>query len=321
MSGYSVGQRGEYATSPFAIPWRGWRQVLFRVKDQIGADNISIVSAGVAFYGFLAVFPAIAALVMIYGLIADPAAVRDQLNQYEGLIPPDVAKLMTTRMQEVTSKSPAGLSVGLLLSLGFALWSATKGITALMTAMNIAYRQPDTRSIVWRNIFAILFTFGGIVFFILSVTLVAAIPAAIAVLQPRSFPVNLLLWSRWAVLAILVVTALSILYRYAPHRNAARLQWITPGAILAGALWLLLSLGFSYYVQNFGNYDEMFGPLSAVVVLLMWFYLSAFIVCIGAELNAELELQTYRDSTVGPAHRAGRRGAYVADHTREPKPS
>ena len=317
MPEYAVGERGQYAASPFAMPWRAWRQVLFRVKDRIPADNISIVSAGVAFYGFLALFPALAALVMIYGLIANPDDVRAQIGQFEGVIPPAVAEIVTRRLSEISVTNQAGLSIGLLLSLGFALWSATKGVKAMMTAMNIAYQQVDTRNIIWQNVFAVIFTFGGIVFFILSMVLVAVIPAAVAVLQPESLPVDLLLWSRWIVLAALVMIALSILYRYAPHRSAARLQWIAPGAVLAGILWLLISIGFSFYVRNFGNYDETFGPLSAVVVLLMWFYLSAFVVCVGAELNSELELQTYRDSTTGPPRRAGLRGAYVADTTRE----
>jgi membrane protein len=181
--------------------------------------------------------------------------------------------------------------------------------------MNISYEEIDRRNIVWWYTLSILFTLCGIVFFVLSLALIAAIPPAVRLLQPGETMSVILLWSRWPILAILVILALTALYRYTPYRNRARIVWITPGAVLASVLWLLLSAGFSFYVENFGGYGETFGALSAVVVMLMWFYLSAFVICLGAELNSELELQTYRDSTIPPNHRMGRRGAYVADHT------
>lgn len=320
MTEYDIGKHGQYASSPYSMPWPAWKQVALRVYESIGRDNISIVSAGVAFYGFLALFPALAAMVMLYGLIWDPSDVQRQLSQYAGLLPTSAFEIVTDRLKQITSAGSTKLSFGFIFSLGFALWSATRGTQGLMVAMNISYEEIDRRSVVWFYALSIFFTLCAIIFFILSLALIAAIPAGVHLLQLGPALSAILLWSRWPVLAILMVVAVAALYRYGPHRRPARIEWLTPGAILASALWLLLSGGFSFYVEHFGNYGETFGTLTAVVVLLMWFYLSAYVVCIGAELNAELELQTYRDSTISPHHRRGLRGAYVADHTAWDRP-
>lgn len=317
MSGYSVGKRGQFAARPRDIPWRGWKQALLRVKQQIAADNLSIVSAGVAFYGLLAIFPGLAALVTLYGLIADPAAVQGQLEPLRELMPGEAYQIISDQLEKVTGEADSSLGFGLLFSLALTVWSATKGTKALMTAMNIAYNEPETRGLVQGNLTAIAFTVGAVVFTIFSLVTISAIPAVLEFLDFGEPLNSLLRWSRWLVLVTFFVAALAILYRYGPHRANARLQWITPGAVAATVVWVLGSIGFSLYVTNFANYNETFGSLGAVVVLLFWLYLSAFAICLGAELNAELEHQTYRDSTTGPARPAGSRGAYVADHTAE----
>jgi membrane protein len=312
---YDVGPRGEYADKPSAIPRPGWRQVLLRVKDEISADNLSIVSAGVAFYGLLAVFPAIAALVMTYGLFADPSDVQNQIAPLKDVVPPDAFQILNDQLSKVASQGAQPLGFGLLLTLGLALWSATAGIKALFAAMNIAYEEKESRGFLKLNAIAIFFTISAILFVVIALAIIAAVPAAIDLIGVEGWPRAALLWLRWVALSLFILVALAILFRYGPSRAVARFRWITPGAVAATILWLVGSVAFSFYVQNFASYNKTFGSLGAVVVLLMWFYLSAFIVCLGAELNAELEYQTARDSTTGRERPIGDRGAYVADHS------
>lgn len=314
VRGYRPGSSGEYADRPSAIPRKGWRQVLLRVKDEIARDNLSIVAAGVAFYGLLAVFPAIAATVLIYGLFADPAEVQRQLAPMQDVMPPAAFQVLNNQLSSVAGQGSQPLGFGLLLTLGLSLWSSTKGIKALFAAMNIAYEEQESRGFFMLNAIALLTTLGAIVFVIMALTIIAAVPAAIDFVGIEGWPRTGLLLSRWVLLALFILLALAILFRYGPSRTPARFRWVTPGAVAATVLWLVGSIAFSFYVQNFASYNKTFGSLGAVVVLLMWFYLSAFIVCLGAELNAELEHQTARDSTSGRESPMGDRGAYVADH-------
>jgi membrane protein len=314
-STYNRGTRGEYADRPSDIPPPGWREVLLRVKDEISGDNLSLVAAGVAFYSLLAVFPALAAMVMIYGLFADPADVQRQLEPLQDVIPPDAFNILNGQLSAVAGKGAQPLGFGLVLTLGLSLWSATAGIKALFSAMNIAYEERESRNFFKLNAIAILFTLMGIVFVLVALAVIAAVPAAVDFLGVEGWPRAGLLLLRWVGLAAFVLIALAILFRYGPSRAAARFRWITPGAVVATILWIVGSVAFSFYVQSFASYNKTFGSLGAVVVLLMWFYLTAFIVCCGAELNAELEHQTARDSTTGRERPLGNRGAYVADHT------
>ncbi len=313
-SPYNPGARGEYADSPSDIPPRGWRDVLMRVKDEISGDNLSVVAAGVAFYSLLAVFPALAAMVMIYGLFADPGDVQRQLEPLKDVIPADAFAILDGQLSAVASKGTQPLGLGLILTLGLSLWSATAGIKALFTAMNIAYEEHETRNFFKLNAVALLFTVMGIAFVLVALAVIAAVPAIADLLGVEGWPRTALLLLRWVGLALFVMLALGILFRYGPSRAPARFRWITPGALVATVLWVVGSVAFSFYVQNFGSYNKTFGSLGAVVVLLMWFYLTAFIVCVGAELNAELEHQTARDSTTGRERPLGNRGAFVADH-------
>lgn len=314
MPSSHAGDRGEYATSPAAVPWRGWKQVLWRVKDEMSDDNLSLISAGVAFYAFLAVFPAVGALVMIYGLAADPTTVVEQLGLFSGVIPASAYTLLLDQLKKLAAQEDATLSLGLLFSLALTLWSATKGFKALMIALNVVYEEREERGFIRLNALAISMTLGGILFVILALTAIGLIPMAVEFLGLGEPISTILLLARWPLLLAALMAALAVLYRYGPSRRSARLKWITPGAILAGILWLTASIGFSLYAANFGNYNETFGSMGAVVVLLFWFYISAYVVCIGGELNAELERQTFRDSTVGPSRPVGQRGAYVADN-------
>jgi len=318
MPGAQVGERGQFAPSPFLVPPQGWRDTLARVRVNIGADRVSVLSAGIAFYAFLALFPALAAFVIVYGLIADPSTVEAQLAPLREIVPQEVYRIIIQQMTRIASTTEQTLSLQLLFSLALALWSATKGINAVLAALDVAYKERRGRPFLLRNLVAILFTVGGIVFALIALSLIAVVPAVIEFLGIGGRYTTLLMWLRWVFMAVLIVIALAILYHFGPSRRAARFIWVTPGALAAGVLWLASSMAFSFYVANFGSYNQTFGSLGAVVVLLFWLYLSAYVVCLGAELNAELEHQTYHDSTIGPARPQGMRGAYVADHTAHP---
>lgn len=313
MSNQFAGKVGEYAAGPQAIPMRGWGQVVRRVIREVSADRLSLVAAGVSFYGLLAIFPAIAAFVTLYGLIADPAGVERQLEPLRELVPVAAYDILAGQLRAVASGQQASLSFGLLLSLALTLWSAMAGIKTMIVALNIAYEEEERRSFVRLNLLALFFTVGGMVFMMLSLLAIAAVPAIVGFLPgPLA---NLLLWVRWVVIALLAVIALMLIYRYGPSREPARWRWLMPGAILASFLLVAGSVAFSFYVANFADYNATFGSLGAVVILLMWFFLSGYAVALGAELNAEVERQTQRDTTTGPPKPAGRRGAYVADHS------
>lgn len=312
------GPRGAYAKHPRQIPKRGWWEVLIRVKDEVSEDRLSIVSAGISYYCLLSVFPGIAMLITIYGLVGDPATVRGQIAALSGIVPAEAYSIISSQLEKVSASGGGNLGLGLVLTFAFAAWSASRAITALMVAMNVAYEEREARGIIEQNLVALALTLGGVCFFIVSLAAIAGVPAAIRYLGGSESIVARLAWLRWVGLAVAATFALAVLYRYAPSRADARFRWLTPGAILATVLWVLSSVLFSFYVANFGNYNETFGSIGAVVVLLLWFYISAFAVCVGAELNAELERQTFRDTTTGPIRPIGMRGAYVADNVATP---
>lgn len=320
MSGKSVGGAGAFAAGPLEIPKRGWLEVLLRVKDSLTEDNLSVIAAGVAFYGFLAIFPMIGAVMTVFGLIADPSVAARQMEPFQHIVPSQVYEILMQQVQDVASAADTSLSLGLLFGLLLTVWSATKGIKALFAALNVAYEESETRGFIRLNLAVLAFTLGGVAFVAVSLGAIAVIPVILTFFHLYGTLETAVLWLRWPLAAVMVIAALAFIFRYGPDRRDAKLKWITPGAVVAAALWLVISISFSIYVRNFGNYDETFGSLGAVVVLLFWFYFSALAVCIGAELNAELELQTYRDTTVGPSREIGRRGAYVADHTAHEQP-
>jgi membrane protein len=305
---------GEEAGRPWEFSPRSWKQVLFRVKDEIGRDNLSIVAAGVAFYALFAIFPGITALVTVYGLITNPVELESQLVPLQQLLPADAFRIVQDQTHSVVTQATGSLSLALILSLVLAVWSATKGVKAMFTALNIAYEEQEERGFFSLNLYALAFTVGGILFVIIALALIAAVPAALSFFGEHGLLGQIALALRWVVMALLTMAALAVVYRYAPSRATARMQWVSVGAAAATFLWIAGSVGFSLYVSNFGSYDKTFGSLGAVVVLLMWFYLSAYVVCIGAELNAELERQTRADSTTGPPKPIGERGAFVADN-------
>jgi membrane protein len=312
------GQHGRDAAKPSDIPARGWRDVLKRTYREIAQDNVSVVAGGVAFYAFLSVFPALTALVSLWGLIADPADVDRQLAPFVQVIPPDAQKMLHDQLAHLAAQPSGSLGLSALASIAIAVWSAGKGTGALITALDIANDQAETRGFLHLAALRLALTVGAILFVLLALGGVVLVPALFGLLGLSGLGAQLVTWLRWPVLAVAVMFGLAVLYHVGPARTPARWRWVTPGAVVATVLWLLGSAGFSFFVSHFGSYDHTYGSLGAIVVLLTWFLLSAYVVILGAELNSELERQTVTDTTVGPPEPLGSRGALPADTVGEP---
>lgn len=304
---------GEQAGRPDQIPPAGWWQILRRAFAESSADNVSMLAGGVAFFAFLAVFPALIAAGTLYGLVADPAQVAGQVQGLAGALPSSAQPLVTDQLAALTSGSGGALGIGLVVSLLAALWSASSGTANLMQAVNIAYDEREERGFLRLRGTALLLTVGAIVFMLVSLALVAVLPAVIDSLPLGVVGTVVAQVVRWVLLLALVTVALAVVYRVAPDRDAPRFRWVSPGALLATLLWIVGSVLFSLYVNNFGSYNATYGALAGVVVLLLWLYLTSYIVLLGAEVNAESERQTRRDTTHGEAVPMGHRGAAAAD--------
>jgi membrane protein len=305
--------RGREAAQPQHIPLRGWKDILVRAWNDSNEKNISLIAGGVTYYVILALFPALAALVSIYGLIANPATVAKNINAISGLLLPSAQKLIGDELHQLISTSGGALSFGAIIGLLIALWSASRGMSGMISALDIAYGQEEKRGFIKFNLLAIVLTIGLIIGGLIAVALVAVVPAAAA--GPSSDPVLkwVVLIGEWPLLIVFMMAMLAVLYRYAPDRDEPRWEWTSPGAIFAAILWVLGSLLFSIYVAHFGNYNKTYGSLGAVIVLLTWLWLSAYVVLLGAEINGQSERQTKQDTTTGEPQPMGKRGATAAD--------
>lgn len=305
--------RGRRAERPTDIPRRGWWDILLRVNDKISRTNASLIAAGLAFYAFLAIPSALSALVALYGLVFNPAQVGQQISAMQGVMPGEAIKLVSQELTTITSSSNSKLGLALAFSVLIALWSARSGASSLISALNIAYEETEKRSFIRFQLDAFAMTVAITLFAILALALIAFLPAVIGLLPLGSFDKLLAQVVRWPILIVLVMLSLAAIYRFAPSREQAKWRWVSPGAVVATVLWLLGSALFSVYVSNFASYDKTYGSLGAVVVLLMWLYVTSFVIILGAALNAEIEHQTARDSTTGTPLPLGRRGAVMAD--------
>lgn len=305
---------GATADEPRQIPAKGWFQVTKRAWAESKVDQVPLLAAGVAFYSFLSLFPAMIAAVTIYGLVADPATVARQTQAISDALPADAASIITKQMEAIASQPQQSLGLGLVIALALALWSASGGVGNIVSAVNVAYDEEETRGFVKRKLLSLGFTLGAIVFVVLAVTLIAVTP----VLLDSVFPSGAIHWllqiGRWVGVVLAVMVALAVLYRYAPDRDSPRFSWVSVGAAVATVIWVVASVGFSLYVDNFGSYSQTYGALAGVAVLMLWLWLTAFIVLLGAEINAEAEQQTVKDTTVGPPQPLGERNAVKADN-------
>lgn len=304
---------GADATTPREIPARGWWQVTRRAWAEAKVDQVPLLAAGVAFFGFLSLFPAIIAAILAYGLFADPQQIQEQADDLAGALPASARDLLLQQIDTLTATSQQSLGFGLFLSLATALWSASGGVGHLMSAVNVAYDEEETRGFFRLKALALALTLGAIVFSLVAIGLIAVAPV---VLDANGVPTLVrvgLEAARWLLLLAAVGVALAILYRIAPDRDAPKLTWVSVGAIVATVVWLIASLAFSLYVDNFGSYGKTYGSLAAVVVLLLWLWITVYVVLLGAEINAESEEQTVRDTTKGPEKPLGQRDATKAD--------
>ena len=307
-------EEGRDAARPSQFRWRDWKAVLLRVYDNITCHNLFLIAAGVAFYAILALFPAIAALVALYGLVSDAGAIGQQLETARRFLPADAYSLIEQQVVELTTAGEQKLGLASIIAIALAFWSARAGVYGMVTGLNIAYSETDTRSILSSILLTLALTGVLMVVVIAAILAIVVMPAVLQVIELDDQAKWLAAVLRWPIVLAAVVFGIGILYRYGPDRKEARVQWISWGSVLAAGLWLLGSLLFSYYVSNFANYNATYGSLGAIAGLLMWFFVGAFIVLLGAELNAELEHQTLRDTTVGRDKPMGQRGAFVADH-------
>jgi membrane protein len=308
---------GHEAETPVQIPARGWWQVTRRALKESSDDNVSILAGGVAFFAFLAIFPAIIAAITLYGLIADPAQVAEQMQRLSSTLPQESQPLIAGQLNSVVQTSGGALGFSLIFSLLAAVWSASSGTGNLIQAVNLAYDEKESRSFLKVKGTALALTLGAIVFVLITLTLVAVVPPVLDALQLGIVGTIIAQIVRWGLLVALIIVALAVVYRVAPDRDAPRFRWVSTGAFVAAALWILGSALFSLYVNNFGSYNKTYGALAGVVVLMLWLYLTSYIVLLGAEINAESERQTRKDTTKGESVPMGERGAEAADQLAE----
>jgi membrane protein len=305
--------RGRQADSPGDIPRRGWRDIAWRVKEQLSKDQLSIISAGVAFYTLLAVFPAMIAGVALYGLAFDPQQVARHVEALAIVLPTDAAEVLFGQLADLTERDTTAMSIGAIVGIVLALWTGSLGIRTLMQALNIAYNEEERRGFLRFYATALALTLGSMVGFVIAVGMVVAVPAILNLLGLEGVLGGLIRYTRWPILGLMMMLWLAVIFRFAPSREQARWRWVSWGAVIATVLWLIGSAGFSLYVTHFANYNETYGSMGAGAILLTWMLLTAYAILLGAEINSEMERQTAKDTTTGKPQPIGQRGAYAAD--------
>jgi membrane protein len=309
---------GVHADKPTEIPARGWVQVLKRAWAENNADNMPIIGAGVAFFGFLAVFPALIAAISLYGLVASPEQVAEQIESLSDQLPESAQTLLAEQLTNITENSGGALTVSLIISILAALWSASGGVGNLVKAVNIAYDEVETRNFIKLRLLSLALTLGTIIFVLVTFALIAVVPVVLDALPLGIFGTVLAQVIRWGLLLGVMAGALSVLYRVAPDRDAPKFRWVSLGSVIVTLIWAGISLLFSFYVDNFGSYDKTYGAIAGVIVLMLWLQLTCFLVLLGAEINSEAEHQTAEDTTEGEPEPMGRRDATMADELPDP---
>ncbi len=303
------------AEKPIQLSWKGWKQIGKRVNSELTVDHIAIVAAGVAFYFFLALFPTFIAAISIFSLVMEPAQIQQQISEIAHILPQQSTQMISDVLEDITGKSKATLGWSLVVSVLFSLLSAQQGTKAVFEGINVAYNEIDERGFFKYNGLTLLFTIGGIVIGVICTALVVVFPAIVEGINLPAYGVeSIVQWLRWFVLALILMGVLAITYKIAPDRNNPQFRWVSWGAVIATILWLAGSILFSFYISNFGNYDKMYGSFAAVIILMLWFFITAYVILLGAEINSEMEHQTRKDTTIGKDRPLGQRNAYHADH-------
>ncbi|RFC63567.1 YihY/virulence factor BrkB family protein [Fulvimarina endophytica] len=305
--------RGRDAVSPLGIPAKGWKDIGLRLYNSFFEDRVMLIAAGATFYLLLALFPAFAVFVSLYGFVSDPSTISDHIAFIGQFLPQAGTELLESQLATLASQNPASLSVGFISGFLFAMWSANNGIKTLFEAMNVAYGETEQRSFLKLNAVAFCFTIGMIIVGIILITAIGIVPAIMAILGLQTLTELTVAALRWPIVFLVIVAAIASIYRYGPSRSRAQWKWVIGGAFLTALVWLAASISFSWYLQNFANYNATYGSLGAVIGFMMWVWVSSVIFIIGAEINAEMEHQTAHDTTGEPHKPIGERGARVAD--------
>jgi membrane protein len=305
--------RGRQAIHPLQIPWRGWYDIVWRTYREMQSDRLLSIAGGVSFFVLLAIFPAISALVSAYGLLFSPGTITNNLSLLNDVVPDNVLSIVHEQASRIASNSGSALSIGIVVGILVSLWSAMSGVKAMIDGLNVIYEQKETRNFVKLNLVALAFTLAGFAAFLLAIASIIVLPLVLSPIGLGSLSQTLTRIARWPVLLIVLLIGLAVLYRYAPDRRAARWQWVTVGSVFAAVTWISASFLFSWYLASFANYNATYGSLGAAVGVMIWLWISTTVMLLGAELNAEIEHQTARDSTVGTEKPLGERGAVMAD--------
>jgi membrane protein len=297
--------QGRNAMRAYHIPLKGWWQVMKEVVSKVASDNLSVVSAGCAFYALFAIFPALTASISLYGLTTDPETVERQFSMLKAVLPPQGYEIVIDQIRRIAETSGQTLGWSFGVSLAIALWSANLGTQAMFSALNIAYGEPERRSVLRFYLSAIGYTIIGILGGAAMLFAIVNVPVLFADSgHPQAFE-TITKTVRWPAFALLTLFMLALIYRFGPSRASPQWRWVSVGSVFATSVWLLASVGFSYYVSNFANYDRMYGSLGAVIVLLFWLYISFYIVLLGAEINAALERRIGQVTTPKAGAREG----------------
>ena len=297
-------KHGRQTAWPLQIPWAGWKDILRRTYLRTGEDRLLATAAGVVFFGLLAIFPAITALVSCYGLFATPSTIGDNLQTLALMLPQGSFEIVQDQIARVLEKGNTALGATFLFGLGLAIWSANAGVKAVIDALNVVYEEREKRGLVRLNLISLAFTVGGIAALLLMVGAVVVLPLALNHLGLKPESRTIVALARWPLLFVVLVTALGILYRFGPSRGETRWRWLSVGAVTAAVLWIAGSALLSWYLSNFGNYNATYGSLGAAIGLMMWMWMSAIIVLCGAELNSEIERRAAVETTAGGVRRA-----------------
>lgn len=314
-------ERGRQATTPSEIPPRGWKDILLRVYQNIAKHRVLALAAGMTYYSILAIFPAIAALVAVYGLFSDPATIAKHLDQAGGFLPGGAIDVAREQLTRLTSNGPQTLGLTFAVGLGTSLWSANAAMKSLFDTLNIVHGEDEGRGFFKLNAISLGFTLGGVIFILAALGSIVVVPIILQYVGLSGTGDLLLRIGRWPAMYLVLSIALAVIYRYGPDRETARWRWITWGSAIAAFLWLAVSGLFSFYAANFGSFNETYGSLGAVIGFMTWLWISAIVVLLGAEINAEMEHQTSRDTTTGSPKPLGTRGARVADTVGAPQAS